>query len=291
MKDFKKNLVKILTLTLFVTLVILGFWDKPNQIALNFISSVFEETSSSLLLLSELKIGATSGASLKVPLLSGSFSGVESMLGEGMQYLEFASLLLGLQLLALTLSKSIILKVLMLIAIFFVFLEKSKVMAFKLLIVFLMINPGLSIYTIGVKLINKEVNVDLGTNLNEELKRAHKDYLIKEKAHESKLQDQKNEQLKEEDSKGEEHLSFLDRAKDTIEKVAYKAEDDVSLAFNDTLVVLKAAGQKVIGLCLNLFTHVLFLFFLLPLGYYYIMKYLLYDLITPLKQQPQTNEN
>ncbi|MBL4710705.1 MAG: hypothetical protein JKY48_19950, partial [Flavobacteriales bacterium] len=56
--------MKVLTVLLFVALIILGFWDRPNQIAIDFLTSVFEESSSSLFLLSELKIGAASGASI-----------------------------------------------------------------------------------------------------------------------------------------------------------------------------------------------------------------------------------
>ncbi|MBL4710367.1 MAG: hypothetical protein JKY48_18205 [Flavobacteriales bacterium] len=178
----------------------------------------------------------------------------------------------------------------MLISIVFVFFERSKGTAFKLLILFLVINPGLSVYTIGIKAINKEVKVDLGTNLNQELKTAHENYLVKKKAHETKLQSQKEAQLKDAETKGKTHISLFNRAKDAVEGTVYKAEDDVSLVFNDTLIVLKTAGQKIIGLSLILFTHVLFLFLLLPLGYYYIMRYLLSDLITPLKQ-PTNDEN
>ena len=295
MKRLEGILLKVVGILVLIGLIILCFWSKPNQVALDFISSTLEESSASLVLLTELKIASASGSTVKLPLVSGSFAGVEGLLGQGMQYLEWSNILLGAQLLALTLSKSIVLKLLVLVSFLFVFLEKSRVLAVRLLIIFLLINPGLSIYTIGVKVINNETKVDLGTKLNQELKASHTKYLTKKKAHEEKLQGQKEKQLQKSEEKGKDKISFLDRIEDKVEGTAYKVEDDVSLAFNDTLAVLKAAGQKVIQLCLNLFTHIFFLFLILPLGYFYLTKYVISNLFktdnTKTTTQNETKSN
>lgn len=245
------------------------FWQKPHQVAETYLISVSEQTLSSLLLLSELKMAAASGASTKVPLVAGSFQGVSELLDQAVQYVSWSSALVGIQLLLLALSQSIVLKILIILAIIILFIERMQKLAMQLLLIFLMINPFLTIYVIGIKSIAKEVKIDLGDSLNKDLNKVHADYLAKRKIQDSKMAERKSAQLEKAKEKGKDKISLLNRVEDSVIGTAQKVGDDVDLVFTDTLDVLKGAINQLIEACVNLFTHILLVFLLLPFLYFY----------------------
>jgi len=238
----------------------------------NYLGAASEEMLSSLLILSELKIGASAGASTKVPLVSGSFQGVSELLNQAIQYLEFSNLIIGMQLLLLALSQSALLKILIIPALAILFIYEKRKLVIEILMVLLMINPGLTIYVLGIKYIAQEVEINLGSDLNQELKTAHASYLEKRKDQESQMDKRKSTQLQKAEAKGKDKISLLNKVEDAVIGTTEKIGDDLSLIFSDTLEILKSAGEKMINMCLNLFTHILLVFFLLPMVYYYLMR-------------------
>ncbi|MBD99516.1 MAG: hypothetical protein CMO34_06705, partial [Verrucomicrobia bacterium] len=245
----RKNIPFVLLLVIALFLI---FWQKPHQLAESYLMSVSEETLSSLLLISELKIAAASGASTKVPLIAGSFQGVSELLDQGVEYLGWANALIGIQLVLLALSQSIVLKVLIILAIIVLFFEKMKKVGLQLLVLFLLVNPVLTVYVIGIKYIAKEVNIDLGTGLNADLKKVQTNYLAKKKTQEAKMADHKASQLAKAKEKGKDKISIVNKVEDAVIGTAQKFGDEVDMVFTDTLDVLKGAINKLLQACLNL---------------------------------------
>ena len=273
----RKNIPFVLLLVIALFLI---FWQKPHQLAESYLMSVSEETLSSLLLISELKIAAASGASTKVPLIAGSFQGVSELLDQGVEYLGWANALIGIQLVLLALSQSIVLKVLIILAIIVLFFEKMKKVGLQLLVLFLLVNPVLTVYVIGIKYIAKEVNIDLGTGLNADLKKVQTNYLAKKKTQEAKMADHKASQLAKAKEKGKDKISIVNKVEDAVIGTAQKFGDEVDMVFTDTLDVLKGAINKLLQACLNLLTHILVLFLVLPLLYFYAARLIIQSLFS-----------
>jgi len=267
--SLKNNFFIVLFLSIALIFV---FWQKPHQYAESYLISVSEETLSSLLLLSELKIAAASGASTKVPLVAGSFQGVSELLDQGVQYLGWANALIGIQLVLLALSQSLVLKVLILLSTVVLFLERLKKVAMRLLLIFLLVNPFLTVYVIVIKYIAEEVKIDLGTGLNADLKDVQANYLAKKKEQEAKMAERKSAQLTKAKEKGKDKISLVNRVEDAVIGTTQKVGDEVNLVFTDTLDVLKGAINKLLQACLNLFTHVLVVFLVHPLLYFYAAR-------------------
>ncbi|MEQ8909353.1 MAG: hypothetical protein RIC95_09180 [Vicingaceae bacterium] len=265
-------------LSLCLFLLILAFLPQLYQNSFSFLEQTSEKALLSLGLWAELNTAAYSAASLKIPLVSGSFQGTAALLTQGFQYLELANLLIGVQLVLLSLSQSVILKVLLLLFIGMQFFEKHRSFAIKMLLLFFLVNPGLPLYTQLVKYLSQEAELDLGGKLKAELTQTHADFLEKKKAQEKKLSQRKSKQLKQREEKGKDELSFVQKAEDKVISSTDKVEDDLSLAFKDAFQVLKGALSNLIQLAVNLVVHFLLLFIVLPFLYFFLGYKLLYYL-------------
>jgi len=223
----------------------------------------------SLGLLFELKTIASSSSSSHIPLISGASTSALETLTNAIKYLSWSDVLISTQLIFITLSKSILLKVAILIAFVGSFISKYRTASLKLLVLLLLINPGLPAYVSGIKYLAQEAKLDLGNDLAQELQKNHENYLQRESENKKQEELRNTKQKAAAQAKGKDKISIFkrieDKAADDIKKVDAKVIEGVS----DSYKVLKFAGKEITIMSINLFTTVVIQFLLLPFLYFF----------------------
>lgn len=223
----------------------------------------------SLGLLFELKTIASSSSSSHVPLISGASTSAMETLTNAINYLSWSDILISTQLIFITLSKSILLKVAVLIAFAGSFISKYRTASLKIVVLLLLINPGLPAYVSGIKYLAQEAKLDLSNDLAQELQKTHANYLKRESENKKQEALRNDKQEAAAQAKGKDKISFFkrleDKATDDIKKVDAKVIEGVS----DSYQVLKIAGKEITIKSINLLTAVVIQFLLLPFLYFF----------------------
>lgn len=260
---------KALFYILTILLIVIVFID-PFSIGLSsYLKAQIESISLSLGILVDLKTIAWAASSSEIPLISGISSSSLDTLSTAIKYLSWSDILVTAQLLLLSLSNSILLKIILIITFLGSLIPKFKTVFLKILVFILLINPGLPAYIHCVKFISSEIKLDSGDDLSKHLQDTHDAYEKKVKANQAKELAQKKNQLKKAKAEGKNHVSLLkgieDKAEDDIKEVTTKVEEGVSQSF----LVLKDAIKEIKIKTINLFSSILIQFILLPFLFFY----------------------
>jgi hypothetical protein len=265
----KKILIAGIALFLLAVSLISGLESHSED----FVTSASEKVMASVGLIVELKIllGSLGG----IPVI-GSFSeSLASIFDSLFHYASISGMLILLQLLMLALSQSMVLKVVGVLLIAGLFLKKYELIAFKWLLVLLVVCPGLSLYVSVINYATTNSKLDLGSELHQTLTETHQQFVAKQDSIESQNKERVTEQLKKQTAKGKNHLNIFQRIEDkTIEeteKVGAKIGED----FKALKIYMKAVGKKLVVLVINTLVNILLVFLVLPLGYFYGVKMLI----------------
>ncbi|RZS99033.1 hypothetical protein [Aquimarina brevivitae] len=270
---------KIVIILITVGLIALSFYGYFHQQATDFLTKVSGRISESSDFITVINKGLSYVASLNIPVVDGYATDVEKDLTKVSNYLTIAHILVKLQVLLLKLSNMMFFKILALVLIVGLFFEKHKKTAFKLLMICLLINPGLSIY---VNLIHKTATVtklNLGVDLHQKLSEIKLDFTKKEQELKDKQDKRKAKQLAAAEKKGKDHISFFKKAEDavldTVEDAGAKVKEEVKLA--EEIVTIDT--ESLLVHLVNLITAIALLYLLLPLLYFYIMNLVLKNVL------------
>lgn len=264
---------RIFIFSMLALLIVIAMTDILSQPAFDFLTATSEKALLSLGIIADLKLAAGAGSSVNLPLISGTLKSASQLLDEAFTHLEWANLMLAGQMLLLTLSKSWLLKVLLFISVAgAVLLKTGQRFMIKLLLVFLLLNPGLPLYVLGVKYIAQESEIQLGEDLHTELNLLKSQYNEEKSATQKKLDALKQKQLAKRKAKGKENLSWLSRLEDNVLEKGSEAKSKISYVSHEALAILKDGSQQIIANTISMLGQIIFLFVLLPFGYFYLLK-------------------
>ncbi len=269
----KKDKIWIIVIT--VILVLLGFSNVLVKPAMKFLSDVNSDMMLSLGVALELKSIAIGINHSKIPLIGGLAIELSDIFTRVINYLTFSNIVIAIQTILVQMGKSLFFKLLPLIFLIGIFLNKYKQLAIKLLIVALLINPGISLYVNGIHYVSDTMQLDLGSALHEHLSSIKNKYEEKRKKVKSKQQTRKERQLERAKEKGRKDISVFKKVEDA---VVNKVEDvgvDVEEGFSETYEVLKEGKKELMKLIINMVSNLIVLFLILPLLYFYLMGFFL----------------
>ena len=249
-------------------LLVIVFSDIAVKHALDFVIGAEATSLKSLGLIEELVIGARMGASSGIPLISGSFKAVADSFVQGSKWVEYCSMILGAQILLVTFTKTLVLKIAVIPLWIGVFIPGIRSTCSKLLIFFFLINPGLPLFINACEALAHEIDLDTGNKLQARLESNYNLYQAQEEKHQKELKELEAKQAKE--NGGKENI--FQRLGDDVISTVHKVEDKAQLVYSDTESVLKASSKELVSEAVHLFARILTVFVLLPFGYFYFIK-------------------
>ena len=266
----KANLRKIIIVLVTAIFVIISFNNHFNSQAEETIKVATTTMSESSKFIFVLKKGISYFASSSIPLIEGYATVSITDLNKISNYLTVSQVLLKIQSLVLMVTNLKLFKIIPLIFCIGLFFKSIKTIAFKLIIVSLLVCPGLSIYTSGVHGLLKSINgIHLGVDLHQKLKETRNTFLQKEDALKTHQQQVKDHQLAKAKAKGKDRIGFFKRAEDavvnTVENVAVKVKMDVKLVEE----VLLINTERLFIDLIKLLSNIILLGIILPLLYFY----------------------
>lgn len=248
----------------------LSFIQTFSSDALQFLVTTSEDMLVSLGIITDLKLLAN--ASHSVPVLGKVSTSSVTTLDKAFNYISLANALVVAQIILLNLSKSLIFKILGGLCIIGLFIKKTNTIAYKTLIITLLISPGLAIYINVLQYVTNEAQLNLGTTLKQELQDTQKEYHSKKEALQKQIDLKKAEQLKQAQSKGKKHIGLFKKLEDDIENTVSKTAVDVEQGVSEGVHILHFLGKKIDQMLINLIVTILIVFLVLPLLYFYIIK-------------------
>ncbi len=276
--QFLSNLVtkdKIWIIAITLIFVILGFSNILVTPAIDFLSGVNSDMMLGLGVALELKSIATSIDNSNIPLIGGLATELSDIFTRAIDYLTFSNIVIAIQTILVKMGKSLLFKLLPLIFLVGIFLEKYKQLALKLLIVALLINPGLSLYVSGIHYVSDTMELDLGAALHEHLSAIKNKYEEKREKVKSKQEARKERQLERAKEKGRKDISLLKKVEDAVVNKVEDIDVDVEEGFSEAFEVLKEGKKELMKLIINIVSNLIVLFLILPLLYFYLMGFVL----------------
>lgn len=264
MKVFKLDNIVLL---IFGFLIILSFFNPFYNSSIAFEDNASKEITESILILEEIET-LTIPLAENVPFLKSWAHTYENDFDKLLSYLNFADLLMLLQLGILKLSEWWLFKVILVLCFIGMFISQSKPICKKVLIIGLMITPGLGIYTQFMSGICHQMEMDLGSELKSQLQ-ATKDSINSKKVINKEALDSL-ETIQKSKHKGK--LSIFNKVEDDVIKVSDKLSEEVSTLGKDLLVILRFTGNHGLELAVALLTNVLIIFGLLPVLFWYLIS-------------------
>lgn len=262
-----KNWVLYIALAALVALALSGVLEGR---AHGFIKEVSERNLTFMSSVAEIKLVLSSVSSSDVPFLSGEATEVNKALDGAQNYLFYINIISLLQLLLVTISKSIIIKAGLVGLLIFAVLKATRPVCTKLLIVVLTLNPGLMICTIAVQELSKEGKIDFGAGYQSELRTL----VANVQQEKSQLMQEHAKQLTQ-ISNGDKHIDFFSRLKEDVSYDVKRAKVDIKGDYAEIRLLVKDAGHTIQRKIYIFCTTVLFCMLLLPVGYA-LLVYIIY---------------
>lgn len=274
MKTYFQGKVGILRLIICVLVIIaiVGILDRS---AYSFIKSISEKNLGFLGLLAELNI-ILAGIGDFVPFLKGHTVAVNQSFAKAENYLLIVNAISLIQLMLLGVSKTWLFKGLMLTLFSLTFFNHSRFLAHKLLIVFLAVNPGLQVFSLGVEYVSKNSSIDYGAAYLD----TFRETVSAVKAEKAQLMNEHTQHLQaiDKDKKG---IVFLKKLKEDISYDVKKAKSSIKGDYEKLRVLVHDGGKEVLRKMYIFCTMVLFSLFILPLGYALLVYIVYRSSITP----------
>lgn len=278
----------ILPQIIFLLLLGLVFWGVLEKKAIDFVVSTEETSLTSLGLATEFMIESKALESTKVPLLSGSFGGISEVFSKGIKWISHTSLILAIQILVLTITKTLVVKIIAAVLWVGVFIPKIRSICFKLLVIFILLNPGLPLFAVITESFAKEASINLGDDLKTELQDNYAAYQKEATKRQNKLDSLEAKQAQAHGGQ----RNLFERLDDDVVKTVNKVENKTDLVYKDSVDILRDGSKKLMEYVINLFTNILVTFVILPFGFFYIFKTIAQHIINEkLDLDPPTKPN
>jgi hypothetical protein len=269
MHKIKKYKVQVI-LAIFIVISLLNLFENG---AHSFLKNIAEKNITFLGLTTEAKILLASVENTHIPFISGSSEELKNSINKAENYILIANIITFLQLMFIILSKSLIIKIILLGLFVGTFLNRYKIISIKLLIFLLALSPGLALFTQGMKLISAESDFDFGEKYSKELK--------------AKITDLKSEQtiLMQEHAKnitqienGENKSIFFKKLQEDFSYDLQKTKINIKGKYTHLRSFIHNGANEMIRKLFIFGTMVLFCLFLMPMlysmGIYIIYKQL-----------------
>lgn len=248
-------------------LILLSFFNPFYNSAISFEDKASKEISESILLLEEIET-LTIPLAETIPFLKSWAHTYENDFDKLLSYLNFADLLMLLQLGILKLSEWWVFKLVLVISFLGLFNNYTKSICKNLLIIGLLITPGLGIYTQLLSSLSNQMEIDLGADLKSNLLATKDSINTKKELHKSSLEALKAHQK----SKNKGRLNLFDKVEDEAINIGDSIVDDIDQAGEDLLDVLRFAGHHGLELAVSLMSNILIIFGILPVLFWYLMS-------------------
>lgn len=258
---------------LFLTLIFLVFcifamFDLYNQNALKYIEDSFSFALTNIGVVAVLKI--ISGA---LPLTDG----ISDILDKIFNFFFLANILIGIQYILLIVNKILFIKILIILFFVFRFVPQFKSIATKILIILLFFNPGLNLYIGAIKIISNEANMTIDNDLNEKINHIKGILGISPKIEIEELGDARSTLSKVIGEIGIFGQNIQATAKDVANTITnpidstQKTLDEAKTKILKSMQVIGDGLSVILSLSIKYILNVFFLYFLMPILYFYIM--------------------
>jgi hypothetical protein len=230
-------------------------------------------------------------AALKIAAgFTGVLEGLSDILDKIMNFMLLSNLMILLQVMLLELSRSLLVKVLVVacLAAMFVPALRSRILLRKLLIVLLVVNPGLALYLTGVGLLSRSAAVEMGGRITRELNIAAGGTVAAGQTNgrlPTPAAQAATNVIAAPETRTESAAGLWPQIRDSFDRMKLAASGRLHSAISAmdrvgdvTRYALAGALEKLLALVLNYFVSVLLLFILLPFLYFYVLLTLLKDL-------------
>ncbi len=281
MKTLVKYKFQIIAI-LPIIIALLGYFDHSSFV---FVKSINEKNLVFLGLLADVKLVLAGLHDVKIPFISGGAEELSNSFNSTEKYLLVANTISLFQLMLLLISKSIYVKLILVLFFVLSFLKPTKVLFTKLLVIAIVLNPGLSLFTKSVELVSQEAKFDFGSKYALELK-DKVSYLKAEQAQLMKEHEQALTQIE----KGKRDIEFFRKLK---QDVSYDFKELKVHIEGDYLYIrelLQSGGEEMLTKLLNFVVMVFFALFFLPMVYAF-MVYIVYKHLFGLGKYSIANVN
>lgn len=261
---------------LFLTLVLLVFCalamlDLYNQSAIKYIEDSFSFALTNIGIVAVLKI--ISGA---LPLTNG----ISDILDKIFNFFFFANILIGIQYILLVVNKILFIKILIIVFFVIRFIPQFRAIATKILIILLFFNPGLNLYIGAVKIISDEANMTINNDLNNKINHIRSILGISPKIELpefEELGDTRSTLSKVIGEIGIFGQNIQDTAKGITNTITnpidstQKTLDEAKSKILKSMQIIGDSLSVILSLSIKYILNVFFLYFLMPIVYFYIM--------------------
>lgn len=242
----------------------------------------------SLVLLEELYLMTKAAASVKIPIISGTFGGASDSLSKINEYLGLATIALMLNVLLVKMTHFKVVLIGLGVVWAYSFYGKRRALAHKILLIGLFANPGMSLYTQVTVALTKHIHLDTKTSLHAQLQLIHQDYQRKEQARQKKMTARKAAQLAKNKKKGRDHLTIIQKAEDAVVDKVGKAGEHIAEDFALTKKSIRLAVKNLRPLIIEYLTYTFFVNILLPLSHLAFSYFMLLRIFDTNKQRVLT---
>lgn len=268
LREHKRKATSSFILLVFSILAIFDFF---NQSAMRFIEDSFSFALSNIGIVAVLKI--LSGA---MPLTDG----ISDILDKIFNFFFLANILIGIQYVLLIVNKIVFVKILIILFFILHFLPQFRSLSTKILIILLFFNPGLNLYVNAVKIISNEANMTIDSDLRIKMESVKNMLGIApqvEVVEFEELGDTRNTMSKIIGEIGMFGQNIQDSAKGVANTITnpidstQKALDEAKTKLLKGIQVIGDSLSVILNLAIKYILNVLFLYFVMPVLYFYIM--------------------
>ncbi len=249
-------------------LLIVLTWTNPLYKQANkYLETSTTKSAESLAILEDLYLITKASASVKIPIVSGRFEGASRSLHTANKFIALATMAGLANVLLLKLSHLHVFHFALAGILLACLIPKLRLRWIKVLWLLLIINPGLSLFTVGIHWADQKLEITEKDSLHAELQKIHQDFTKKEEARKKKVQARKTRQLDRDKKRGKDHHTLLQKVGDGIGNDVGNAVLHVEEDFAITGKAIHFASKRIKVMVVNYFTSILLLSFLLPITY------------------------
>ncbi len=261
---------------LFLTLILLLFcvlamFDLYNQNAIEYIEDSFSFALTNIGIVAVLKI--ISGA---LPLTNG----INDILDKIFNFFFLANILIGIQYILLISNKILLFKILIIVFFVIRFIPQFRYISTKILVILLFFNPGLNLYIGAIKIVSDESNMTINNDLNNRINHIKSILGISPKLELpefEELGDTRSTLSKVIGEIGIFGKNMQDTAKDVANTITspidstQKTLDEAKTKILKSMQLIGDSLSVILSLSIKYILNIFFLFFLMPIVYFYIM--------------------
>lgn len=248
---------KLIVFIIACTLIILSFNHTTAQQGEYFLMDTSEKLLASLNCVTEMKSLASVATSSHIPVISGAAESISKILDKIFGYLMLTNILVLIQIVLMQLCQLTIIKLCAIGTLFLGFFKKTHKIGLRWLVVFLLINPGMSLYLSSLKHISHHTQIKTLDILHNDLKETKNEF---QKKHILRINHE--EQLKKE--------NLLEKVAHALIHPISSIAEHIINDFKFFTEFTKKAGFDLIKKSMHVLVANIILFFLLPLLYFYI---------------------